>query len=83
MTLLQMEKSQRLSYSTVVSDSLRYCFMLFIIPIMAAIRFTDGSGTKCINDSFTNLLLKIKCMEWNNGICSNMDGPENYHAKWC
>ena len=21
--------------------------------------------------------------ERNNGICSNMDGPGNYHAKWC
>ena len=20
--------------------------------------------------------------EWNNGICSNMDGPGNYHTKW-
>ena len=20
--------------------------------------------------------------EWNNGICNNMDGPRNYHAKW-
>ena len=20
--------------------------------------------------------------EWNNAICSNMDGPRDYHAKW-
>ena len=20
--------------------------------------------------------------EWNNAICSNMDGPSNYHTKW-
>ena len=20
--------------------------------------------------------------EWNNAICSNMDGPRNYHTKW-
>ena len=20
--------------------------------------------------------------EWNNAICSNMDGPRSYHAKW-
>ena len=20
--------------------------------------------------------------EWNNVICSNMDGPKGYHAKW-
>ena len=21
--------------------------------------------------------------EWNNGICGNMDGPRDYHFKWC
>ena len=21
--------------------------------------------------------------EWNNAICSNMDGLEDYHTKWC
>ena len=21
--------------------------------------------------------------EWNNVICSNMDGPRDYHTKWC
>ena len=20
--------------------------------------------------------------EWNNAICSNMDGPRDYHTKW-
>ena len=20
--------------------------------------------------------------EWNNAICSNIDGPRNYHTKW-
>ena len=20
--------------------------------------------------------------EWNNAICSNMDGPRDYHGKW-
>ena len=20
--------------------------------------------------------------QWNNAICSNMDGPRDYHAKW-
>ena len=20
--------------------------------------------------------------EWNNAICSNMDGPRGYHSKW-
>ena len=20
--------------------------------------------------------------EWNNAICTNMEGPRNYHAKW-
>ena len=26
------------------------------------------------------LLSHIK--EWNNAICSNMDGPRDYHTKW-
>ena len=21
--------------------------------------------------------------EWNNAICSNMDGARDYHTKWC
>ena len=21
-------------------------------------------------------------IEWNNAICSNMDGPRDYHTKW-
>ena len=28
-----------------------------------------------------NGILIIK-KEWNNAICSNMDGPKDYHTKW-
>ena len=30
---------------------------------------------------YDGILLGYK-KEWNNGICSNMDGPEDYHTKW-
>ena len=29
-----------------------------------------------------NGILHSHKKEWNNGICSNMDGPRNDHAKW-
>ena len=29
----------------------------------------------------TGILLSHK-KEWNNAICSNMDGPRDYHTKW-
>ena len=28
-----------------------------------------------------NGILAIK-IQWNNVICSNMDGPRDYHTKW-
>ena len=31
---------------------------------------------------YNGILLSHK-KEWNNAICSNMDGPRHYHAKWC
>ena len=27
-------------------------------------------------------ILVAKKKEWNNAICSNMDGPRGYHTKW-
>ena len=30
---------------------------------------------------YNGILLSHK-KEWNNVICSNMDGPRDYHAKW-
>ena len=30
---------------------------------------------------FIGILLSHK-IEWNNDICSNMDGPGAYHTKW-
>ena len=29
---------------------------------------------------YTGMLLSHK--KWNNAICSNMDGPRDYHIKW-
>ena len=31
-------------------------------------------------DKEGGLLLRHK--KWNNAICSNMDGPRDYHTKW-
>ena len=30
---------------------------------------------------YNGILLSHK-NEWNNAICSNMDGPRDYHTKW-
>ena len=30
---------------------------------------------------YNRILLSHK-KEWNNAICSNMDGPRDYHTKW-
>ena len=30
---------------------------------------------------YNGILLSHK-QEWNNAICSNMDGPRDYHTKW-
>ena len=30
---------------------------------------------------YNGILLNHK-KEWNNAICSNMDGPRDYHTKW-
>ena len=29
-----------------------------------------------------NVILVSHKKEWNNAICSNMDGPKYYHTKW-
>ena len=29
-----------------------------------------------------NGILLTYTKEWNNAICSNMDGPRDYHTKW-
>ena len=39
--------------------------------------YTQWSGTYIHN----GILLSHK-KEWNNAICSNMDGPRDYHTKW-
>ena len=31
---------------------------------------------------YNGMLLNHK-KEWNNAICSNADGPRDYHTKWC
>ena len=30
----------------------------------------------------SGILLSHKKKEWNNAICTNMDGPRDYHTKW-
>ena len=30
---------------------------------------------------YNGILLRHK-KEWNNAICSNLDGPRDYHTKW-
>ena len=30
---------------------------------------------------YNGILLSLK-IEWNNAMCSNMDGPRDYHTKW-
>ena len=32
-------------------------------------------------NKYNGILLNCK-KEWNNAICSNMDGPRDYHTKW-
>ena len=27
--------------------------------------------------------IKKNMIIWNNAICRNVDGPGNYHTKWC
>ena len=35
----------------------------------------------CTTYRHTGIVLSHK-KEWNNAICSNMDGPRDYHTKW-
>ena len=36
---------------------------------------------KDVVHTYKGILLSHKG-EWNNAICSNLDGPRNYHTKW-
>ena len=31
---------------------------------------------------YTQWILLSHIKEWSNAICSNMDGPRDYHTKW-
>ena len=42
-------------------------------------RWTDKEDVVYI---YNGVLLSHKKKEWNNDICSNMDGPRDYHIKW-
>ena len=54
---------------------------------MSIDRWMDKEGVIYIHITYTHTsthngtLLKHK-KEWNNSICSNMDGPRDYHTKW-
>ena len=36
----------------------------------------------CVCVCVSNGILLSHKKEWNNAICSNMDGPRDYHIKW-
>ena len=38
----------------------------------------DGERDKDLQLDYYSTIRK----EWNNAICSNMDGPRDYHTKW-
>ena len=40
-----------------------------------------GLDNKDMVHIYNGILLSHK-KEWNHAICSNMDGPRNYHTKW-
>ena len=41
----------------------------------------DRRMDKGVVCKYNGILLSHK-KEWNNAICSHMDGPRNYHTKW-
>ena len=45
---------------------------------MSINRCVDKEDAVCLNNG---MLLSYK-KEWNNAICSNMNGPRDYHIKW-
>ena len=45
---------------------------------MSTDRWMDKEDVACIHNG---ILLSHK-KEWNNAICSNMDGPKDYRTKW-
>ena len=40
-----------------------------------------GMGREDVVHIYTGILLSHK-KEWNNAICSNMNGPRDYHTEW-
>ena len=40
-----------------------------------------GMNKEQVVHIYNGILLNHK-KEWNNAICSNMDGPRDYHTKW-
>ena len=40
-----------------------------------------GMDKEAMVHIYNGILLSHK-KEWNNAICSNMDGPGDYHTKW-
>ena len=36
----------------------------------------------CVYTHTHNKILLSHKKEWNNAICSNMDGPRDYHTEW-
>ena len=46
---------------------------------MSIDRWMDKKAVVCI---YNGIWLSHK-NKWNNAICSNVDGPRDYHSKWC
>ena len=40
-----------------------------------------GMDKEDVAHIYSGILLSLK-KEWNNAICSNMDGPRDYYTKW-
>ena len=49
---------------------------------MEATKMSIDRGVDKEDVPIYNRILLSHTKEWNNAICSNMDGPRDYHTKW-
>ena len=71
------------------SNSKRYSTPMFIAALFTIAKTWKQPKCPSINewirkmwDIYTREYYSAKRKEWNNAICSNMDGPRDYHTKW-
>ena len=71
------------------SNSKRYMYPMFIAALFTTAK--TWKQPKCpLSDEWIKKMWYIYTMEyysdikkeWNNAICSNMDGPRDYHTEW-